>query len=483
VAVAALALTAACTGGTEDEQSGADMSMWQPTSGTRLKARTLVGEDGSRVFEGWFDQQRGEYCRVARGENGRFYCFPYANPAFFRDARCREPVGLHGSCSFRYTGVTRGDSRCGNDTLALWEEGEPLAPASGYGLTNDSCVGPAPPPGGRTVATTARLAETALVGGLADLPRPDLLLASRVIRFEDGARAPFELVDARWNRRCTRVETTAGTRCMPENAVFVGLSGPYFSESSCAVSVAYSDAPACLAPTVALMADTSSGCARVTGVFSVGGRIDSRTVYTGADCRADQSMPGHFYLLGDAIDLHVFPELTLKERGTGRIRVRTYAASDGVPIPHMGEHLYDSMLGMECRVAPAGDGVLRCLPLAGPSLQDADRDDTPFADADCARPLARYDARASCGGPAPAPPPMVARGSQRQCPAQGAPGRGSLEDLAPGRWDIFQLGQRHEGPVYFKIAGACQAGTAQGGDLYQLDRAVDPKLFVAFRAG
>src|SRR5436190_20260026 len=61
---------------------------WAPKSGSRLKARYLADDSGARVFAGWFDEQRGEYCHVARGDDGRYYCFPFANRTLYADARC-----------------------------------------------------------------------------------------------------------------------------------------------------------------------------------------------------------------------------------------------------------------------------------------------------------------------------------------------------------------------------------------------------------
>jgi hypothetical protein len=101
-------------------------SFWEPVSGSRLEARFLIGADGSRIFHGWHDRARGEFCRIARGPSGRHFCFPSSNPAVYSDARCQQPAGQHLECAFRYTGVARGDRRCGNETLTLWQEGEPL---------------------------------------------------------------------------------------------------------------------------------------------------------------------------------------------------------------------------------------------------------------------------------------------------------------------------------------------------------------------
>jgi hypothetical protein len=456
-------------------------STWEPVSGTRLSARFLLGDDGLRVFDGWFDTLRGEPCRVARGQGGRYYCFPAANPSVFRDARCQQPLGQHLECAFRYTGVARGDRRCANDALTLWEEGEALTLPSRYRLANDFCTGPDTSEGGSFVGLIGRVAESALVVGDSSLTRASLRLGPRVIRFQDGSTAPFEMYDNSQNRACVRVETARGLRCLPESAIYVGPTGPYYADRTCSERVAHVEGPSCLRPAVALVTEVVNGCMRVREAYRPGMRLDPREVYSGADCQAGQIMSGHYYQLGERIDLNTFPELRLRETGSGRIRLRTYSAGDDVGIAPLGQHLYDSQLGLECKVAVAADGVLRCLPLAGPALIEGEASAAAFADAGCRRPLARYNAAGSCQGAMPAMA-GVARASQKRCLDSAATGPGSRDDRRPGRWDIYRLGRRHEGELFFHLGGACQPGAAATGDeFYEMEEPLAPETFAALR--
>jgi hypothetical protein len=463
----------------------ATASVWDAQGGSRLLARYLKGEDGTRVFDGWFDKARGEPCQIRRGEGGRHGCYPEGNPAVFLDDRCRQPAGEHRSCARRYTGVVRGDRRCGNDSLTLWEESGPLELPAPFRLSNDFCQADAAgTPGGPYVTLGGRVPEAALMTGTIEVPRPDLRLGPRVVRFTDGAVAPLELWDIGRNRPCVRVETSQGIRCLPENVLYIGGDhGPYFADRACTVPIAHDIAATCLAPTLALKLDTSSGCALVTAAFALASnqRRDPREVFSGAECRDKQILPGHFYLPGEPVDLTNYPALTVQESGSGRIRLRSFSASDGVPIPVLGEHLYDTQLAVECRVAVASDGVLRCLPLTGPVLDaDAATPGAGFADAACTRPLARYRTTQACAGPRP-PAPMVARVSRRRCLPDGEGGPGSRDDRQPGRWDILRLGARHEGDVFFAIGGACQPGARSASEeLYELGEPLDPAGFVAF---
>lgn len=50
----------------------------QTVSGTRLKARYWVGDDGSKQFAGWFDSERNEQCSFRTAEDGDIRCQPVA---------------------------------------------------------------------------------------------------------------------------------------------------------------------------------------------------------------------------------------------------------------------------------------------------------------------------------------------------------------------------------------------------------------------
>jgi len=62
-------------------------------NGTRLKARVLSGEDGSRQFLGWSDSLRQESCSFVSTEQG-MRCLPAAAEGFwlYSDSNCRNAV-------------------------------------------------------------------------------------------------------------------------------------------------------------------------------------------------------------------------------------------------------------------------------------------------------------------------------------------------------------------------------------------------------
>lgn len=66
------------------------------TSGTRLKARRYVGEDGSSQFIGWHDSQRGEECGFSTALDGTLRCLPQTAGTgdYFSDGNCTNAVKL-----------------------------------------------------------------------------------------------------------------------------------------------------------------------------------------------------------------------------------------------------------------------------------------------------------------------------------------------------------------------------------------------------
>lgn len=73
--------------GTNPETAGGD------ESGTRLRARMIVGADGSKELIGWYDKQREEECAFKSADEGKLRCVPTAHPVFdFADPECTKPL-------------------------------------------------------------------------------------------------------------------------------------------------------------------------------------------------------------------------------------------------------------------------------------------------------------------------------------------------------------------------------------------------------
>lgn len=62
-------------------------------SGSRLKARTLVGDDGSRSPSGWFDSELSIECSFRKAADGETRCLPNGNQVvYFSDGACQVPI-------------------------------------------------------------------------------------------------------------------------------------------------------------------------------------------------------------------------------------------------------------------------------------------------------------------------------------------------------------------------------------------------------
>lgn len=65
-------------------------------SGTRLKSVFMLGEDGSKSYDGWWDSKRGDYCGFMLMVDGTNRCVPFGHNAsvFYTDALCTMRVAV-----------------------------------------------------------------------------------------------------------------------------------------------------------------------------------------------------------------------------------------------------------------------------------------------------------------------------------------------------------------------------------------------------
>ncbi len=126
-----------------DAPMGGGKDASEATSGSRLKARTLVGDDGTRQFVGWRDTQRGEDCAFMVAADGVERCLPVESDesasyslngfTFWSDSACTSSVFFRtrGLCPTpgrywrRYDRLT---PLCGVPVKAtIWQLGTPMA--------------------------------------------------------------------------------------------------------------------------------------------------------------------------------------------------------------------------------------------------------------------------------------------------------------------------------------------------------------------
>jgi hypothetical protein len=127
-------------------------------SGSRLRARTLVGADGSRQPAGWFDTQLETECTWRAAGDGQTRCIPVAvSTSLFADAECTTPV-VHLPCSQTIPWHIEAPTfKCGSPPLgvSIFAVGQVIdAPSTVYTHgTSGQCVGAVVPPGGEWVSS------------------------------------------------------------------------------------------------------------------------------------------------------------------------------------------------------------------------------------------------------------------------------------------------------------------------------------------
>lgn len=76
------------TGGTGGTAPGGGFE-----SGSRLKTRTLVGNDGSRAPSGMYDSQLSTECSYAKASDGQLRCLPVGpQAAYYSNDTCTQPL-------------------------------------------------------------------------------------------------------------------------------------------------------------------------------------------------------------------------------------------------------------------------------------------------------------------------------------------------------------------------------------------------------
>jgi hypothetical protein len=87
-----------------------------PMSGTRLRARYRLGDDGSKEYlpGSWFDSQRNETCTFVAAADGQQRCLPDGiTVVAFSDSGCTKPIVMAPtSCSAPAYALTLDDATC-----------------------------------------------------------------------------------------------------------------------------------------------------------------------------------------------------------------------------------------------------------------------------------------------------------------------------------------------------------------------------------
>jgi hypothetical protein len=198
--------------------------------------------------------------------------------------------------------------------------------------------------------------------------------------------------------RCLpRAQPTASTfsdnKCtMPAFALIMGCNGaPMYGQTS--------DTPAAcgVAPSNHLFSLGTMLASAFVGIPNPGGPLT---------CQGS-TQTATFYSPGAEIPASSFVEMTEMSSGSGRLRPRMYLTSDG--LQQFRGFFDDSQLNLQCNLAVAGDGQVRCLPGNRTAVLNA------FSDSKCKMPLNVVSVVGSATCPATAP--AYAHQRDTMCPS------------------------------------------------------------------
>lgn len=428
----AVALLAGCTQGTPAPATH--------RSGTRLRARVQILDDGARRLVGWHDRELGIDCSFGRDAAGVLRCLPVAArvPAF-ADPACTVPAHLPVSCEAEGTRWVRGirtrDEACWPApwTFDVWEL-DPARATTGYSMS-ESCAPAIPDVDAIPIlpASPSIFVEATIV----ERPVTPRLTATYFVTADGAeARRPDLFRDVELDRTCRFVHAGAALYCVPPSGSTT--SGDYHGVPDCSDRVAYVSATrGCEEPLIVehTIEETCGGRIelRELGPRITGPLYAETPEGTCVDATWDPEL-GAFHELGPLTAEGRLVRGIEETRGTGGARFRTITV-DGVPVHDVAHALVDAH-GATCFPLDFEDGRTRCvshLPGAVPVM---------FADPEC-RELLVTSGATHCGAP-PAPLHFARLGAASPVP-------GCASRFA----SVHRLEPAAPGPRYQSIGGVC----------------------------
>jgi hypothetical protein len=370
-------------------------------SGTRLRARTWVTEDGTRrldrdedingSFGGqlWVDTQLGVPCRFQQQPTGELACEPVAtfgdpSAAFapvlgYADAECTQRIAFGPFPGSGIASQASRDAYCGGKAYAVvmvplpgpdlpfpvYSTGQPLSLSVWYkrGFGIDECVATATPPGVQVVPMGQQVLPADLVVGHIETVPTGHRLSYQQIVADDGTRERVGWYDTATNVQCTVTPFAMGpVRCVPhaDSAFFLGD----FGDAACTKPLIYAGGyktpfvqPVPAEPPLVTAVPLDS-------YYRVG--TTPAAVYeeqNGVCVKTDQD-PSTFALAEEfplaAFD--AFADVDLSPAGA-RLGLAARADAEGATDPVPGT-LTDRTSRLPCDLKVTTDGKTRCLPPA-----------------------------------------------------------------------------------------------------------------------
>jgi hypothetical protein len=366
-------------------------------SGTRLRARTWVAADGTRVLDTTDDTARGQIwydtaletpCTFQGPDDGTLRCVPltpFADPQSlfgpftlgFLGASCQGervaagPYGWSSPASAALREASCGGKRYAtliNETSVdpdIFEVGAPLDGATAIFSrpydTPDECGPPKADAPNHYYRLGRRVERGQLVQAHIQVVRTGKRMAFRSIVGADGTQQRIGWYDTSLDVDCTVGEAGDGnTRCLPraDSVPFLGVYG----DAGCRMPVTFQAGGAAFA-----VATSSEGGLKARTYYRVGPPSAKIYFQSGTDCTSFDSDTSSFRTLTEVpfTTFEAFPEVTAAH---ARLKVTVHADADGAveafplspgPFPNA---VTDAKTSEPCVFAPASDGKLRCLP-------------------------------------------------------------------------------------------------------------------------
>lgn len=376
--------------------------------GERLRARTLVTDDGQRGWQGWYDSELEQNCEFERDAQGILRCLPTtaARQIYFLDETCTQgiaqvdlPCGQADSVEYAYA---QGTTACGSG-FQIYTLGDAVpAPNSAFQLSAAGACEPAAPLAGSYRRLAGPVAPQRFVAAEYAVSDEPSRIKSYGILAEDGAFHPTGFVDAELDLSCAW-SGDSEVSCVPRAQQLA-----YFSDERQAYPLIAEFAADCSSA-------TPSAGVRVNPITCLSAfyrsaeRFQGAQVYTRWGSQIDNAPEESggllFYTLSDRILPDQFAVGTLQKvsRGTRLSPVYWYADDGGFWFSHW----YDGVLGAACSFLPTGNGEAVCMP-RGTSAS------VLFTDAQCQQAVTQVLPAGACQADA-VPPSWVNDIEHNQC--------------------------------------------------------------------
>jgi len=349
-------------------------------SGSRLVATVIDGGGDVIQFSSFYDSELETKCTFQTEADGELYCSPNQgfSIAYFTDAECSEQrlATPASTCSYFETGdyvrlpLPRVPASTCDSTssLPLFRAGAPAeTPPALFEYWDGTCR-PATVNPDATYFTLEEVSLSTFVHGERREVTVDESagLAVAYIDGADGSSLQVEVLHE--GLPCAPVSADDMTVCVPYGGTLDGPATFYASDTCEAMQVVAADECG-TGPRYATESHYEACEVSDVRVFSVGDAVTS-PIFQGEDGGICQELTSDtsFRLLGEELDLAIFPSLEPWSRESARLRLLQTRIDEVYTL--IWSEWYDTQLDVPCYNARGPDGSIRCVPLSSTGKTD-----------------------------------------------------------------------------------------------------------------